>query len=64
MTELEECQHALGRAIEVIAITCDTQGQQELALTLMTAWRDKRYDDLTANLIVMADSFRPESTAH
>ena len=31
MTELQECQHTLGRAIEVIAMTCVAQGQADLA---------------------------------
>ena len=63
MTELQECQHTLGRAIEVIAMTCVAQGQADLAEALLEEFKDKRYDDLTATLIVMADSFLPEGAA-
>ena len=70
-TELEEVQHALGRAVEVLALHCAVLGhagdaeQAELSKALVTMLKEKRYSDLADTLTVMAESFaEPPSATH
>ena len=70
-TELEEVQHALGRAVEVLALQCAVMGQDgdadqtALSKALVTMLKEKRYSDLAATLTVMAESFgEPPAVTH
>ena len=50
-------ENALGRAVEVIAMTCEVQGQHDLAFKLLELWRARDFETLIATFQTMSHSF-------
>ena len=71
MTKLEQTQHALEQALDVIANRCIVEGEHfndakhtKLGRELLRMFKDGQLEQLTVTLTVMADSFNDAPTKH